>query len=341
MIDLKNMTIEEMTDLFASKGQKPFHAKQVFRWLYSGVTEFAEMTDISKNLREELSRTAVTGTLHIVRVQQSKKDGTTKFLFGLEDGEAVESVVMKYSYGNSLCISSQAGCRMGCSFCASGINGLKRNLTAGEMTDQAVCAQRFTGERIGHVVIMGTGEPFDNYDEVSRSIRIINCREGLGIGARNITVSTCGLIPVFERFAADHHQVNLAVSLHAPNDELRSQIMPVSRTYHMDELMAACRKYTETTGRRITFEYALIDGFNDSRQCIEELIGRIRGMLCHVNLIPVNPVIEAGMKGTARIRAEQIAAYLEDAGIPATVRRSVGTDIDAACGQLRLKEEVN
>jgi 23S rRNA (adenine2503-C2)-methyltransferase len=249
---------------------------------------------------------------------------------------------MKYKYGNSICVSSQAGCRMGCTFCASGKLGLVRDLTAGEIMDQILQAEKITGEKINHVVVMGTGEPFDNYENLSEFIRRINSKNGLNIGNRNITVSTSGIIPMIDRFAEDFPQVNLAVSLHAPNDEKRSQTMPVNRKYPVTELIPACRRYTEKTGRRITFEYAVVDKFNDSDEDVIELAGLLKGMLCHVNLIPLNEIESEDtvrLRAGSRKRAKEIAELLESRGIPATVRRSLGRDIDAACGQLRLNAE--
>lgn len=339
MINLKDLDIKEMGAFFESIGEKKFRAKQVFQWVYRGVTDFDDMTDLSKSLREKLKENAYVSSHKIDVVQQSKKDGTRKYLFELEDGNCIESVFMKYKYGNTLCVSSQAGCRMGCKFCASTLGGLKRNLTAGEIADEIIAVERDTGEKIGHIVVMGTGEPFDNYENISKFIRLINAKEGLNIGMRNITISTCGLVPRIEDFAKDFPQVNLAISLHAPNDAIRSSMMPVNNKYNMDTLLAACRKYVEITNRRITFEYTCVDGKNDSRENIEELASKLKGMLCHVNLIPLNKVVESGMEATTRKRAEEIAKVLESKGIPATVRRELGADIDGACGQLRLSKK--
>ncbi|MGI6722634.1 MAG: 23S rRNA (adenine(2503)-C(2))-methyltransferase RlmN [Anaerovoracaceae bacterium] len=339
MTDLKNMTLEELEGWFAAQGEKPFRARQVYRWIYRGKQDFGEMTDLSLALREKLAHTACIGSLETVTVQESAGDGTRKFLFQLEDGNRIETVFMKYSYGNSICISSQAGCRMGCIFCASTRNGLARNLTAGEMADQIICVQRYTGEKINHIVVMGSGEPMENYQQLDRFITMVHEKDGLGIGSRNITVSTCGLIPGIERMAEDHPQVNIAVSLHAADDETREKIMPVNRKYGLEELLAACREHIEKTGRRMTFEYALIKDVNDRRKDIDLLAKRLHGMNCHVNLIPLNEVSESGLRGSGRKKAAEIADHLVSMGIQATVRRELGSDIDAACGQLRLRKK--
>lgn len=329
-------------------GEPKFRAKQIFSWIYGGMGKdgslrpgaesFEEMNNLPKTLREKLTAHAALVQPAVLREQISKLDGTRKFLFGLADGNAIESVFMKYKFGNSICVSSQAGCRMGCRFCASTIGGLKRNLTPGEIAGQILAAQRQTGERISHVVVMGTGEPFDNYDNLAAFIRIINDSNGLAVGMRNITVSTCGLVPKIARFAEDFPQVNLAISLHAASDEMRSEIMPVNKTYPMDVLLAACREYTEKTSRRITFEYTLVKGVNDSTEHAKMLASKLHGMLCHVNLIPLNKVEETGYDTTERGAVLKFQKVLNENGIPATIRRELGDDIDAACGQLRLSE---
>lgn len=339
MRDLKDMTMEQLKGFFEELGEKPFRAKQVFSWIYRGAQSFDEMTDLSKGLREKLKEQACLGQLEILRAQKSKKDGTRKYLFGLEDGNTIESVFMKYKYGNSICLSSQAGCRMGCRFCASGMDGLRRNLTPAEMAGQLLAVERDTGETISHIVVMGTGEPFDNYENLLTFIRNIHEKEGAGISLRNITVSTCGLIPKMRDFAKDMKQVNLAVSLHSADPALRESMMPVSKRFPVDDLLGACRAYTEDTGRRITFEYALVKGKTDTKEQIGILAEKLKGMLCHVNLIPLNEVQETRFYGSNRKRAAEIAAYLESKGIPATVRRDLGSDIQAACGQLRLGEQ--
>lgn len=337
MIDLKNLTRKELRRWVADHGEKAFRGDQIFSWISHGVLQFEKMSNLSNALRRMLSNTAGIGSLYTVTEQCSAIDGTRKYLFELPDGNRIESVFMKYRYGNSVCISSQAGCRMGCVFCASTRNGLVRNLTAGEMLDQILCVQRETGERVSRVVVMGTGEPLENETELNRFLEMVHDKAGLGISMRHLTVSTCGLIPGIRRLGIQHPQVNLAVSLHAADQVLRSRIMPVSKTYDVDSLLVACRHYADHTGRRITFEYALIRGWNDTRPQIRLLAGKLQQVHCHVNLIPLNPVEETGLHGTSRERAGEIAAFLQQKGIPATVRRRLGADIDAACGQLRLK----
>lgn len=336
MRDLRDMSIVQLKAFLEELGEKPFRAKQIFSWIYRGAQSFDEMTDLSKGLRKKLKEHAFLRQLEILRVQWSTKDGTRKYLFGLGDGNTIESVFMKYKYGNSICLSSQAGCRMGCEFCASGMDGLRRNLTPGEMAGQLLTAERDTGERINHIVVMGTGEPFDNYENLLAFIRNIHEKEGAGISLRNITVSTCGLIPRIRDFAKDMKQVNLAVSLHSADSALRESMMPVNKSFPVDQLLEACREYTEETGRRVTFEYALVKGKTDTKEQIRLLAEKLKGMLCHVNLIPLNEVAETGFCGSNRKRAAEIASYLESRGIPATVRRELGSDIQAACGQLRL-----
>ena len=339
MINLRNLQLKEMEDFIKSLGEPAFRAKQVFSWIYKGVTDFDDMTNVPKSLREKLAEQAYIGRLKMLKVQKSKTDGTRKYLYELEDGNRIESVFMKYRYGNSICVSSQAGCRMGCKFCASTRNGLERNLTAGEILSQLMEAEADTGEKIGHIVIMGTGEPFDNFDNVAAFLRIVNDKNGLNIGMRNITVSTCGLVPMIERFGDEFPQVNLAISLHGTTDAIRGGMMPVNKKYPLAVLIPACKAYTEKTGRRITFEYTLVNGVNDSDADAARLIGLLRGMLCHVNLIPLNKVAESGFDTVSRKRAGEFAEILEKQGIPATVRRELGADIDAACGQLRLGNE--
>jgi len=325
---------EELEAVVAELGEKKFRSAQVFGWLAKGVADFDEMNNVPAALRAGLAENYYIGLPEAVRRQESK-DGTVKCLFEFADGTQVESVFMKYEYGNSICISSQSGCRMGCTFCASTMDGLDRSLTGGEMLGQVLAMRKLTGEDIGHVVVMGMGEPFDNYDELSRFIRLIHDKKGYDLGLRNITVSTCGLIPKIRNFAVDFPQVNLAVSLHAPNQQLRERTMPVAKKYGYDDLIRACREYTELTGRRITFEYAVIDGVNDSTACAKELASRLKGWLSHVNLIPLNEVSGREYK-TAN--GKSVAAFkkiLENNGVAVTVRRTLGSDIDAACGQLR------
>lgn len=328
-----------MQELAIEAGQPAFRGRQLFGWVYKGRTDFREMTNLPEVFTAWLKENAELDSLKLLARQKSKTDGTQKFLYGLKDGNAVETVFMKYKYGNTVCVSSQAGCRMHCAFCASGINGLVRSLTAGEIISQLLDTERETGEKISRIVVMGTGEPFDNYDQISRFIRILHEKDGRNMSSRNITVSSCGLVPGIRKFSEDFPQVNLAVSLHAPVSSLRDELMPVNHSYPLEELIRACRAYTEKTGRRITFEYALIRGKNDTDEMIGKLIHLLRGMLCHVNLIPLNEVSETGLLTSGRKRAEEIQKRLEDSGIPATVRRQLGADIDGACGQLRLKAQ--
>lgn len=337
---LKDLTLTELTACVEAMGEKPFRARQLFEWMYRRqATEFSEMTDLSLSLRERLGADCALTSLSIQRVLRSQRDGTRKYVFKTLDGHLIESVFMKYRFGNSLCVSSQAGCRMGCVFCASGLNGLARNLTAGEMTDQLLIASRETGEEIRHIVVMGTGEPMDNYDNLLKFLTNITEPYGIGLGRRQITVSTCGLIPAMERFLADLPQANLAISLHAPDDALRNRIMPVGKTYGVAELIRFARKYTERSGRKITFEYALIKGMNDTVACAEKLAACLKGLNCLVNLIPLNAVGETGLQSPERAKAEMFKGILEGKGIQSTIRRELGTDIAAACGQLRLAEK--
>ena len=332
--NILDMTPEELVSVIIELGEKKFRAAQIYGWLSKGVSDFDDMKNVPAALRNCLRERFFIGLPETVRRQESK-DGTVKCLFRFADGAEVESVFMKYEYGNSICISSQAGCRMGCSFCASTMDGLERSLGGGEMLGQVLAMKNLTGEDIGHVVVMGMGEPFDNYDELSRFIRLIHDRKGYDLGLRNITVSTCGIIPKIRQFAVDFPQVNLAVSLHSPNQELRERTMPVARKHKYDDLMKACREYTELTGRRITFEYAVIDGVNDSAECAKELASRLRGWLTHVNLIPLN---EVKGRDYRTANGKSVAAFkqiLENSGVAVTVRRTLGSDIDAACGQLR------
>ena len=335
--NLKDLQLHQLEDLMKDMNQPKFRAGKIFAWLCRGADDFDKMTDVPASLKEELAaRKFRIGLLMPEKVQISALDGTRKYLFVLSDGNAIESVFMKYKYGNTICISSQAGCRMGCRFCASTIGGLKRNLTPGEMSEQVMAAERDTGERINHIVIMGTGEPFDNYENISSFIRIMTHKSGRNMSMRNITVSTCGIVPFIEKFADDFPQTNLAISLHAPDNELRSSMMPVNKKYPLEELIPACRRYTRKTSRRVTFEYTLVKGVNDTDSHAVQLAELLRGMLCHVNLIPLNKVEETGFKTTGRKRAEEFCRILQQNGIPSTIRRELGDDIDAACGQLRL-----
>lgn len=338
MIDLRNLTYEELEMQIVNLGYPKFRAKQIFQFVSKGVVNIDDMHNLPKTLREALKENFKIYTLKVLTLQKSKKDETSKYLFKLHDDNAIESVFMKYKYGNTVCVSSQVGCKMGCKFCASTIDGLTRNLTAGEMVSQILDIENSQKQKINHVVVMGTGEPFDNYENLSKFIRILNDKNGINIGMRNITISTCGIIPMVEKFADEFPQVNLAISLHASNSQARSNIMPINEKYDINKLIKACRKYTKKTKRRITFEYTLVLGQNDSTYNIEELIKLLSGMLCHVNLIPLNNVLENELKTVTRKKANQIAEKLIENGIPATVRRELGADIDGACGQLRAKQ---
>lgn len=325
---------KELSEIVSGFGEKAFRARQVFGWVTKGIESFEEMTNVPAKLISSLDQVYYTGLPDII-TEQRDKDGTIKCLYEFPDFTRVESVFMRYKYGNSICISSQAGCRMGCSFCASTLNGLERNLTAGEMFGEVLKMIKLTGEDIRHIVIMGMGEPFDNYDEVSKFLRIIHDKAGYGISYRNITVSTCGLIPAIKRFAKDFPQVNLAVSLHAPNNNTRRKLMPIASSYQYNELIDACKEYTKQTGRRITFEYALIHGVNDSTEDAEELAKHLKGWLAHVNLISLNKVKEKKYEGSRSNAVVRFRDILEKNNVPVTVRRTLGSDIDAACGQLR------
>ncbi|MEA5085197.1 MAG: 23S rRNA (adenine(2503)-C(2))-methyltransferase RlmN [Lachnospiraceae bacterium] len=334
--DLKSMTFTELETVIKEIGEPKFRTKQVYDWLHNKlVTEFDDMTNLSKSLREKLAENYKISKLEIVEKRVSEKDGTTKYLFGLENDNLIEAVVMRYSYGNAVCVSTQVGCRMGCTFCASTLDGVEANLTTGEMLSEVYEIQKDLGERISSVVLMGSGEPLDNYDNVIKFIRMLNDENGLGIGQRHITLSTCGLIDKMNKLQEEDLQITLAVSLHAPNDEIRNQIMPISRKHDIDSLLLGCKQYSDQTKRRITFEYALIKGVNDSEECAKELTQRLKNMLCHVNLIPVNDVKE---RNYFKSNDETIAAFAEilnSKGIETTIRRKLGSDINAACGQLR------
>ncbi len=335
-IYLYDLSLEEMKGFVGKIGEPAFRAKQIYDWLYKGVDEFEQMKNLPANLKLKLSENAVIGSLRILKKQVSKLDGTAKYLFELVDGNAVETVFMKYKYGNSICISSQVGCRMGCKFCASGLDGLVRDLSAGEFLNQIISVQKDAGEKISHIVVMGTGEAFDNYDNLSKFLRLVNAKEGLGIGMRNITVSTCGIVPKIEAFARDFPQVNLAISLHQVEDGKRSEIMPINRKYDIEKLISACKEYFEITKRRVTFEYALIHGVNDKKSDIENLAKLLRGFPCHVNFIDLNEVKEFAFKSAGKEAARASTEYLNALGVNATLRRKLGEDIDGACGQLRI-----
>lgn len=335
MVDIKSMTLEELTAWFKEQGEPAFRAKQVFHWLYRGAASFEEMSDLSKALRQKLGETCFLTPPKVARKQVSKLDGTVKYLWELSDGNCIETVLMRYKHGNTVCISSQVGCRMGCAFCASTLAGKVRDLTPAEMIDQVLFTQLDSGETVSNIVLMGIGEPLDNFDTVMKFLTLVNHPEGLNIGMRHISLSTCGLVDKIDKLAQRELQLTLSVSLHAPDDETRSRIMPVNRSVGVEKLMEACRRYFQTTGRRISYEYAMIDGVNDSdRQA--DLLGRLlKGTPGHVNLIPLNDVEESPLKPSRRVAAFQ--RRLESHGITVTVRRKLGSDIDASCGQLRRK----
>ena len=334
--DIKSMYVDELKELFVSLGEKPFRAKQVFSWLHEKTAgSYDEMTNIPEKLKLLLKERYPITVLREEDCLVSKKDGTRKYLFMLQDGNVIESVWMKYHHGNSVCISSQVGCAMGCRFCASTIGGKVRSLKASEMLEQIYKIGKLTGERVSNIVVMGTGEPFDNYDELTRFIRLITDENGANISIRNITVSTCGLVPEMYRFAEEKLPVTLAVSLHASNDETRRRLMPVANRYTIKEVVDAAKNYYDKTGRRVTFEYALVRGGNDSKEDAENLCRILKGFPCHVNLIPVNPVTERSFRPTQREETVNFQNKLEKNRINVTIRREMGSDINGACGQLR------
>lgn len=334
-LDIKSMDIEELRAFCQTLGAPAYKAGQVFAWLHRGVLSFDGMTDQSKAFRTLLHEKALISSVRLVRRLESSLDGTIKYLFELADGECVETVRMCYSYGDSVCISTQAGCRMGCGFCASTIGGLRRSLHPSEMLDQILAVKADTGRAVSHVVLMGIGEPLDNYDNVVKFLHLLSCKGGLNISLRHVSLSTCGLVDRIYRLMELKLQLTLSVSLHAPNDAIRSSIMPVNRKWGVDALLTACRDYIKATGRRISFEYAMIDGVNDSPACAKELGERLRGMLCHVNLIPANPVKERTYQKSPAEKMERFRRILAGFGLTVTVRRTLGADIQASCGQLR------
>ena len=337
-IDIKSLTLEELTQEIKNLGEKPFRAGQLFSWMHEKLAAgFEEMTNLSKAFRETLQENYEYTTLKIVEVQVSKIDGTCKFLFELQDGLVIESVLMKYKHGNSVCISSQAGCRMGCRFCASTIGGLERSLKASEMLEQIYRIQQWSGERVANIVVMGSGEPLENYDNLLRFIHLISCDKGLHISQRNITVSTCGIVPGMLKLAEENLQITLALSLHAATQEKRQELMPIARKYGLPQVIDACRAYFEKTGRRITFEYSLVGGVNDTAEDARQLNELIGDLNCHVNLIPVNPVTERKFVQPDKKVIDNFKNKLENYGINVTIRREMGSDIDGACGQLRRR----
>ena len=335
MLDLKSMTPEELAQALSGMGEPPFRGKQLFQWLSRGAKSFDEMTNLPNGLREKLRENAAFSPPGIARKQVSKLDGTVKYLWELSDGNCVESVLMRYRHGNTVCVSSQAGCRMGCAFCASTIAGKARDLSPGEILDQVLFTSLDSGVPVSNVVLMGIGEPLDNFDAVLKFLDLVNRPDGLNIGMRHISLSTCGIVPGIRRLAELRLQLTLSVSLHAPDDETRSRLMPVNKRYGVETLFAACHDYFQRTGRRISFEYALIDGVNDHDWQAERMAERLRGMPAHVNLIPLNRVTERSLRPSRRMGEFQ--RLLERLGVTATVRRSLGGDIDASCGQLRRR----
>ena len=336
-MNLKSLTQPELVDILKQLGQPAFRAGQVFTWLHKGVRSYDEMTNLPKALRQTLAEHYPLFVPKVVRKQESQKDGTIKYLWQLSDGNCVETVLMRYRYGNTVCISTEVGCRMGCAFCASTIGGLVRRLEPFEMLDEVLFTQIDSGLPISHIVLMGIGEPLDNFDNVMRFLELVNHPDGMNISMRHISLSTCGLVPKIDELAARKLQISLAISLHGPNNELRSKVMPVNKAYPMEELLAACRRYYDATGRRIHFEYAMIDGVNDTPECAKELLGRLKGLGAHVNLIPLNHVEESPLQPSSREAVARFQKLLEDGGVTATVRRTLGGDIDASCGQLRRK----
>ncbi len=336
--DIKSLPLARLTEELEAMGEKKFRAKQMYQWMHVKLAgSFAEMTDLSKALRERCEQSFTYTSLEVVQVQESKIDGTRKYLFALSDGNVVESVWMKYKHGNSVCISSQVGCRMGCRFCASTLDGLERNLTPSEMLDQIYSIQKLTGERVSNVVVMGTGEPMDNYENLLTFIEMLTDENGLNISQRNVTVSTCGIVPRMRQLAERKLQITLALSLHATTDEKRRKLMPIANRYSIAELMEACAYYFEQTGRRITFEYSLVGGVNDTDEDAAELTALARPLCCHVNLIPVNPIKERDYVQSTGARIQAFKNKLEKNKINVTIRREMGRDIDGACGQLRHK----
>ncbi len=336
-MNIKSMTLPEVTEALKALGQPAFRGKQVYTWLHKGAKRYEEMTNLSKPLREELAREYPFTVPEPVRRQESQKDGTVKYLWKLSDGNCVETVLMRYHYGNTVCISTEVGCRMGCAFCASTLGGLVRKLEPYEMLDQVLFTQVDSGLPVSHIVLMGIGEPLDNFDNVMRFLELVNSPEGMNISMRHISLSTCGLVPKIDELARRKLQLTLSVSLHAPNDAVRNTIMPVNKAYPTEELLAACRRYYEATNRRISFEYAMISGVNDREEDAKELLRRLKGLPAHFNLIPLNHVEESPLKPSTRAAVMKFQKILEDGGITATVRRTLGGDIDASCGQLRRK----
>ncbi|SDK43051.1 23S rRNA (adenine(2503)-C(2))-methyltransferase RlmN [Natronincola ferrireducens] len=334
-LDLLSLSLEETQDLIDGMGEKKYRGKQIFQWVNKGIKDFEDMMNIPKALRERLQENTFITHIQMEKKLISNIDNTRKYLFLLDDGNIIEAVVMRYKHGLTACISSQVGCLMGCSFCASTKGGLIRNLRAGEMMDQILLMQKDLNERISNIVLMGSGEPLHNYQEVIKFLKIVNNENGLNIGNRHITLSTCGLIPEIKKLADLQIPINLAISLHAPNDGLRQQMMPIAKKYNIKELIEACKYYLEKNNRRITFEYALVKGVNDEENHAHQLSELLKGMLCHVNLIPVNTVVESNYEKSSNQKINLFQKVLKERGIETTIRREMGSDINAACGQLR------
>lgn len=342
LVDIKSLTLDELTTYIETLGEKKFRAKQIFSWIHQKhVQSIDDMLNLSKQFRQVLNENCFISDIKMVEKHVSKADNTTKYLFDIGEGIVIESVLMRYSYGNAVCISTQAGCRMGCKFCASTLDGLERNLSAGEMVSQIYKIAEDIGERVSNVVLMGSGEPLDNFDNVLKFISIINDKDGAEIGQRHITVSTCGLVDKINELSEMKLQITLAISLHAPNDTIRTTTMPIANKYSIEELVTAAKNYANNTKRRVTYEYALIDGVNDSKENAIELANRLKGSMCHVNLIPVNDVKERDYIRSSDENIERFAKRLTDCGIETTIRRRLGSDINAACGQLRKRYKDN
>ena len=337
MKHLKSMTIPEIGGILKEMGQPAFRAKQVYGWLHKGVRSFEEMTNLPKTLRDTLASQYPICAPEVVRKQESQKDGTIKYLWKLSDGNCVETVLMSYNYGNTVCISTEVGCRMGCAFCASTLGGLVRPLEPFEMLDQVLFTQIDSGLPVSHIVLMGIGEPLDNLSNVLRFLELVNSPEGMNISMRHISLSTCGLVPKIDELAEHKLQISLAISLHGPNNEIRNRIMPVNKAYPVEVLMEACRRYYEKTSRRIHFEYAMIQNVNDGPEHAKQLLALLKGLPAHVNLIPLNHVEESPLKPSTKAAVAAFQKALEDGGVTATVRRTLGSDIEASCGQLRRK----
>ena len=336
-MNLKSLTLPELTAVIKELGQPAFRGKQIYTWLHKGARSYDEMTNLPKNLRDILAERYPICPPEVVRRQESAKDGTIKYLWRLSDGNCVETVLMRYHYGNTVCISTEVGCRMGCAFCASTIGGLVRRLEPYEMLDEVLFTQIDSGLPISHIVLMGIGEPLDNFENVLRFLELVNSEEGMNISMRHISLSTCGLVPKIDELAEKKLQISLAISLHGPNNEIRNRIMPVNKAYPIEELLEACRRYYAATSRRLHFEYAMIDGVNDREEDAKELLRRLKGLPAHVNLIPLNHVEESPLKPSSKAAVARFQKLLEDGGVTATVRRTLGGDIDASCGQLRRK----